>query len=163
MHKSSWKNRARKYNSLCISKSDKCGGVIPFPPKALHPQPQGWCTGKLRSLSLPQALCYPGIFPRTADCPGLLWQPRKTTPKFFLQCHPLHIPEHWALTVVFSPGKAQCWCNNTNSWALTWQCLNLNASLILGNSRHVFLCKPPSSRSLLQGPLSWAEGTPPRL
>lgn len=40
--------------------------------------------------------------------------------------------EYKILTVVFSLGKAQCWCNNANSWALTWQCLNLNASLILG-------------------------------
>lgn len=29
---------------------------------------------------------------------------------------------------------------------------------ILGNSRHIFLCKPASSRALLQGPLSFSPG-----
>lgn len=42
--------------------------------------------------------------------------------------------ERKILTVVFSLGKAPRWCNNANSRALTWQCLNLNASLILRKS-----------------------------
>ena len=108
-----------------------------FPPKALHPQPQGWRSGKLTSPSLPQAPCYllPGYLPKNRRLSRPVLAAKKNNSEILFSVsstsHSWTLSTKSWLTVVFSLGKAQCWCNNANSWALTWQCLKLNASLIL--------------------------------
>lgn len=102
----------------------------PFPPKALQSQPQGWCSGKLTSPVLPPTRVSSQELQTVQACGSS--QEKQLRNSFFSVIHFTFLnAEHKILTVVFSLGKAQCWCNNANSQALTWQCLNLNASLNL--------------------------------